>query len=93
VLCVNASVLATHKDPGLDYPSLLKGGMSQLVSKPYEYNTSLMAIFQKPTVRIRLDAHIRTLVVLTGGKLIGIYFLHLISITMHRQQGKYPPTG
>jgi hypothetical protein len=26
-------------------------------------------------VRIRLDAHIRTIVVLTGGNLIGIYFL------------------
>jgi hypothetical protein len=31
-------------------------------------------------VRIRLDAHIRTIVVLTGDKLTGIYFLHLISI-------------
>jgi hypothetical protein len=29
-------------------------------------------------VRIHLDAHIRTLIVLTGGKLIGIYFLHLL---------------
>jgi hypothetical protein len=28
-------------------------------------------------VRIHLDAHIRTIVVLTGGKLSGIYFLHL----------------
>jgi hypothetical protein len=43
--------------------------------------------FQKPTVRIRLGAHIRTIVVLIGGKLIGIYFLHLLSITTHQQQG------
>jgi hypothetical protein len=34
--------------------------------------------FRKPTVRIHLDAHIRTIVVLTGGKLAGIYFLHLL---------------
>jgi hypothetical protein len=35
--------------------------------------------FQKPMVRIGLDAHIRTIVVLTGGKLTGIYFLYLLS--------------
>jgi hypothetical protein len=32
--------------------------------------------FQKPTVRIRLDAHIRTTVVLTSGKVTWFYFLH-----------------
>jgi hypothetical protein len=42
--------------------------------------------FQKPMVRIQLDAHIRTIVVLTGGKLTEIYFLHLLSVTMHRWQ-------
>jgi hypothetical protein len=44
--------------------------------------------FQKPTVRIRLDAHIRTISVLTCGKLTRIYFLHLLSVTTHRWQGK-----
>jgi hypothetical protein len=39
-------------------------------------------------VRIHLDAHIRTIVVLTGGKLIGIYFLHLLSVMTHRRPGK-----
>jgi hypothetical protein len=39
-------------------------------------------------VRIRLDAHIRTIVVLTGGKLTGFYFMSLLyviyySVTMH----------
>jgi hypothetical protein len=64
--------------------------MSQLVSEPYEYNTLLTAIFLKknPMVRIRLDAHIRTIVVLTGGKLTGVYFPHLLSATTHRQEGK-----
>jgi hypothetical protein len=49
--------------------------------------------FRKPTMRKRLDAHIRTIVVLTSGKLTRIYFLHLLSviyysITTHLRQGK-----
>ena len=44
-------------------------------------------------MRIRLDAHIMTIVVLTGGKLTGIYFLYLLSViyfsvTTHLRQGK-----
>jgi hypothetical protein len=60
--------------------------MSQLVSEPYEYNTSLMVIFSKTYS----DDTLRylTIVVLTGGKLIGIYFSHLLSLTTHRWQGK-----
>jgi hypothetical protein len=54
---------------------LLKGVTSQLLSKHYRYNTSCMVLFSKTAMRIRLNAHIRTIVVLTGGKLIGIYFL------------------
>jgi hypothetical protein len=38
VLCVNVSVLTTRMDPGW---------MSELVSEPYEYNTTLTAIFLK----------------------------------------------
>jgi hypothetical protein len=53
----------------------------------------IQSYFRKPTVRICLDAHIRTTVVLTGGKLTEIYFLHLLysiyySVMMHLQQGK-----
>jgi hypothetical protein len=49
--------------------------------------------FQKLTVRMRLDSRIRTIVVLTGGKLTGFYFLYLFyaiyySVTTHRQKGK-----
>jgi hypothetical protein len=56
-----------------------------------------MVLFSKTAVRIRLDAHIRTIVVLAGGKLTGIYFLYLLSVftfynlllvTMHLRQGK-----
>jgi hypothetical protein len=44
--------------------------------------------FWKPTVRICLDVYIMTMIVLTGGKLTGIYFLHLLSVTTHLRQGK-----
>jgi hypothetical protein len=39
-------------------------------------------------MRICLDGHIKTIVVLTGGKLIEIYFQHLLYVTTHRRQGK-----
>jgi hypothetical protein len=45
----------------------------------YGYNTSHTVLFSKTAVRIRLDAHIRTIIVLTGGKLTGIYFLYSLS--------------
>jgi hypothetical protein len=49
-----------------------------MVSEHYGYNTSQAVLFLKTTVRIRLDAHIMTIVVLTGGKLTGFYFLSLL---------------
>jgi hypothetical protein len=39
-------------------------------------------------VRIHFNARIRTIIVATGGKLIGIYFRYLLSITTHLRQGK-----
>jgi hypothetical protein len=69
-----------------DHPCLRVGRHRWYLSH-YGYNTSSTVLFLKTAVRIRIDAHIRTIVVLTGGKLIGIYFLHLLSITMHRRQG------
>jgi hypothetical protein len=64
-----------------------------MVSKHYGYNTSRMILFSKTAVRKCLEAHIRTIVVLTGGKLTGIYFLHLLYaiyyfVTTHLQNGK-----
>jgi hypothetical protein len=52
-----------------------------------------MVLFLKTPVRIRLDAHIRTIVVLTSGKLTGIYLMYLLStiyffITTYLRQGK-----
>jgi hypothetical protein len=49
--------------------------------------------FQKSTMGIRLDAHTRTIIVLTIGKLTGFYFLPIlyaiyISVTTHLRQGK-----
>jgi hypothetical protein len=66
--------------------------MSQLVSEHYRYNTSCMVLFLKIVVRIRLDTHIKTIVVLTGGKLTGFYFLYLLSaiyfsVTTRRRKG------
>jgi hypothetical protein len=67
--------------------------MLQLVSEHYGYNTSHTVLFSETTLRIRLEAHIRTIIVLTGGKLNGIYFLHLhyaiyCFVTMHLRKGK-----
>jgi hypothetical protein len=60
-----------------------------MVSQYYGYNTSRMILLLKTVVRICLDAHIRTIVVLTGGKLIGIYFYVIyFSVIMHRRKGK-----
>jgi hypothetical protein len=72
---------------------LLKGRTSQLISEHYRYNTSRTVLFSKTVVRKQLDAHIRTIVVLTGGKLSGIYFMHLLyaiyfSVMMHQQKDK-----
>jgi hypothetical protein len=38
----------------------------------------VQSYFRKPTVRKHLEAHIRTILVLIGGKLTGFYFLHLL---------------
>jgi hypothetical protein len=43
-----------------------------MILKHYEYNTSCTVLFSKTKVRKRLEAHIRTIVVLTGGKLTEI---------------------
>jgi hypothetical protein len=67
--------------------------MSQLVSEHYRCNISRITLFSKIAVRIYLDAHIGAIVVLTGGKLIGIYYLHLLYVIYcfvitHRRKGK-----
>jgi hypothetical protein len=61
-----------------DHPCLGVGHHSS-----YQSRTSIIRhrrpYFRKPTVGIRFNAHIRTIVALTGGKLTGIYFLYLLS--------------
>jgi hypothetical protein len=79
VLCVNASVLAPRMDlVRIDHPYLGVGHHNW-----YQSRTSIIRhwrpYFQKPTVRIHFNARIRTIVVLTGGKVTGIYFLYLHS--------------
>jgi hypothetical protein len=63
-----------------------------MVLEHYGYNTSHTILFLKTAIRICLDAHIRTIVVLTCGKLTGFYFLYLLyviyySVTTHLRQG------
>jgi hypothetical protein len=75
-----------------DHPYLRVGRHSWYQSH-YGYNTSRTVLFSKTVVRIRLDAHIKTMVVLTDGKLIGIYLLYLLStiyfsVMTHLRQGK-----
>jgi hypothetical protein len=69
-----------------------------MVSEQYGCNTLCTTLFLKTALRIHLDAHIRTIVVLTGGKLIWIYFLYLLStiyfsVMMHLRQGKKVTKG
>jgi hypothetical protein len=54
----------------------------------YEYNTLLTALFSKTYGEDTLRCPYKTIVVLTDGKVIGIYFPHLLSVMMHRRQGK-----
>jgi hypothetical protein len=54
--------------------------MSQMVSEHYGYNTSRTILFSKTAVRICLDVYIRTIVVLTCGKITGFYFLYLLYV-------------
>jgi hypothetical protein len=61
-----------------DHPCLGVGCHSWYQSH-YGYNTPRMVLFLKTAVRIRLDAHIRTIVVLADVKLTGIYFMYLLS--------------
>jgi hypothetical protein len=54
--------------------------MSQLVLESYEYNTTLTAIFLKTYGEDTLQCPYKTIVVLIGGELTGIYFLYLLSV-------------
>jgi hypothetical protein len=60
-----------------DHPCLMVEHHSWYQSH-YGYNTLCAVLFLKTVMRTRLDAHIRTIVVLTGDKLTGIYFLYLL---------------
>jgi hypothetical protein len=51
-----------------------------LYQSNYGCNTTRATIFVKTMVKKRLDAIIRTIVVLTGGKLTSFYFPHLFYV-------------
>jgi hypothetical protein len=67
---------------------LLKGGTLKLVSEPYEYNTSLTAIFLKTYSEDALRCPYKDYSSLNRWQAKGIYFLYLLSVTMHRRQCK-----
>jgi hypothetical protein len=74
----------------------LRVGRHSWYQSHYGYNISRTVLFLKTAERIRLDAHIRTIVVLTGGKLTKIYFLQFSfcnDAPTPREEGKYPPAG
>jgi hypothetical protein len=71
-----------------DHP-YLRVGRHGWYQSHYGYNMSRTILFLKTTVKIRLDAHIRTIIVLTGGKLIRIYFLYLHSAIYFLQRRSY----
>jgi hypothetical protein len=75
-----------------DHPCLRVGRHSWYQSH-YGYNTSRTVLFLKTAMRKCLDAHIRTITILIGGKLTGIYLLYLLyaiyfSVMTHIRQGK-----
>jgi hypothetical protein len=58
--------------------SFLRVGCHNWYQSYYGYNTSHTNLFLKTAVRMRLDAHIRTIIVLIGGRLTRFYFLYLL---------------
>jgi hypothetical protein len=71
----------------------LRVGRHSWYQSHYRYNISCTILFWKTALRICLDAHTRTIVVLTGGKLTGVYFLHLLyaiyfPVTTHLRLGR-----
>jgi hypothetical protein len=67
--------------------------MSQLVSEPYEYNTTLMAIFLKTYGEDTLQCPYKDYSSLdrwqANRDLLSVFtFCNLLSVTMHLRQGK-----
>jgi hypothetical protein len=93
VVCINALVLAPRMDPGEDWPPLLRGGMSQLVSESYEYNTTLTTIFLKTYGEDTLQCPYRDYSSLdkwqANKDLFSVFtFCNLLFTTTHLLQGK-----
>jgi hypothetical protein len=72
---------------------MLRGGMSQLVLEPYEYNTTLTVIFSKTYSEDTLQCPYKDYSSLdrwqANGDLLSVFtFRNLLSVTMHLRQGK-----
>jgi hypothetical protein len=71
-------VMTPHDDPDEAECPCLRAGYHSWYQSITGVIHHVLPYFLKSTVRKHLDAHIRTIVVLTGGMLTGIYFLYLL---------------
>jgi hypothetical protein len=71
------SVIMSRGDPGETNRPCLRTGCHSCYQSITGVIYCIRSYFQKPTVRIRLEAHIKTIVILTGSKLTGFYFLQI----------------
>jgi hypothetical protein len=71
--------MAPHNDPGRTNHPCLRMGRHNWYQSITGVLHRIRQYFQNPMVRICLDARIRTMVLLTCGKLTWIYFLPLLS--------------
>jgi hypothetical protein len=76
---------------------MLKGGMSQLVSEPYEYSMTLTAIFSKTYGEDMLQCSYKDYSNFdkwqANRDLLSVFtFCNLLFVTTHLSQGKYPST-
>jgi hypothetical protein len=69
------SVMMPCDDSGETYRSCLRVGCHNWYQSIIGIIRHVRLFFKKPTVMKHLDVNIRTIVVLTGGKLTEIYFL------------------
>jgi hypothetical protein len=69
------SVMMPRDDPGETNRPYLRAGCHSWYQSITSVIHHVRLYFRKPTTRKHFDAHIRTILVLTGDKLTGIYFL------------------
>jgi hypothetical protein len=100
-ICIITLVMTPRNDPGYDWPSLLKGRTSQLVSEHYGCNTSRAVLFLKTYGEEMLRCPYKDYsslnmwhanwISLSAFTLCNLLFCN--DAPMLRQEVKYPPAG